>query len=66
METTNATPCGCRVRYEAELKAFVREVCARHMHNSDGTPLIKVARPVTEAPHLGREIEKIKPKKGKR
>jgi hypothetical protein len=66
METTNATPCGCRVHYEAELKGYVREVCARHMHNSDGTPLIKVGEAVAESPHLGREVEKIKPKKGRR
>jgi hypothetical protein len=61
---TNATPCGCKTYREG--KDTVREVCARHMHNSDGTPLIKLAEPVTEAPHLGREVEKIKPKKVKR
>jgi hypothetical protein len=59
-------PCGCRVHYDAEIKAFMREVCAGHMHNSDGTPLVKVSEPATDEQHLGRAVEKIKPKKGKR
>lgn len=61
---TDNIPCGCKTYREG--KTTVREVCGRHMNNSDGTRLIKASAPVTEAPHLGREVEKIKPKKVKR
>jgi predicted RNase H-like nuclease len=63
---TTSQPCGCRIDYDAKRKAFVREVCARHMvlHDAKGNT-ITFDKPVV-VPHLGREVEKIKSKKVKR
>jgi len=57
-------PCGCTTYREG--KTLVREVCGWHMNNSDGTPLVKVREVAVEQRHLGREVEKITAKKGKR
>jgi hypothetical protein len=64
METTNAPPCGCKTYREG--KTTVREVCGRHLvlHDAKGNRITFDKQAV--GPHLGRDSETIKQRKGKR
>lgn len=56
-------PCGCTTYLIG--KTTMRDICARHLvlHDAKGDRITFDAPAV--GPHLGREIEKIKPKKVK-